>query len=354
MRVRVMLMTALVLAVLAGVGAVAFLVLGRSTPLETAVGFLPESVRRASYTDWTAVAEAVPGRDPDPSWTPREVDIWLEKAFDEELTTTSSLSTSTHPLGAAFGITPLDGEWEVYGQAEDGSVALLRLSDDVDLSALERALEEAGYATPAEGAGSSGVWVASVDQVARLGLTPVQENVAVVESERLLVMSDSPSFVESAVEVVSGDADSLDAVGGVSELASAVGSPTVAVLWAGDFACEDLAMSQADPADADEAAELVDEAGGVHALEGLVMAQRPSGSLEVGMYFASAEDASDDLQPRTDLASGPAPGQGGTFPERFEITSATAEDQLVTLTLSPVADQLLSDLGQGPVLFATC
>jgi hypothetical protein len=128
----------------------------------------------------------------------------------------------------------------------------------------------------------------------------------------------------------------------------------VAFLWASDFACEDLAMSQADPATAAEADELVSTVGGVHPVTGLVMAQQPSGNVRVAMTFESSDAASEDLQPRTDLASGEAIGQGGTFPERFEVVDATAEDEVVTLFLEPVDGPLLGDIGQGPVLFATC
>ena len=74
----------------------------------------------------------------------------------------------------------------------------------------------------------------------------------------------------------------------------------------------------------------------------------------VAMYFDSEEQASADLQPRTDLASGPAPGQGGTFPERFRVADSVADGHVVTMTLEPVKGPLLDDLGQGPVLFATC
>ena len=51
-----------------------------------------------------------------------------------DLAGTSALVTSFPGLQENFGVTPLDAEWEVYGQAEDGSVALLRLGDDVDLA----------------------------------------------------------------------------------------------------------------------------------------------------------------------------------------------------------------------------
>ena len=101
-------------------------------------------------------------------------------------------------------------------------------------------------------------------------------------------------------------------------------------------------------------------AGGVNPLSGLVMAlQPPAGSsssdLTVGMEFADSDQASENLQPRVDLASGPAPGQGGTFPGRFRITSAQASGSSVVLQLEPRhGEQLLSDLSEGPVLFATC
>ena len=58
---------------------------------------------------------------------------------------------------------------------------------------------------------------------------------------------------------------------------------------------------------------------------------------------------------RAVLASGPAPGQGGDFRDRFSLRSATAEDDLVTLDLAPVKGAyVFSDLSSGPVLFATC
>ena len=75
---------------------------------------------------------------------------------------------------------------------------------------------------------------------------------------------------------------------------------------------------------------------------------------KVGLVFASEDQASDDLQPRTDLASGPAPGQCGTFSERFSITESVAEGRVVRMTLDPAKGNLLGDIGQGPALFATC
>jgi hypothetical protein len=308
---------------------------------ETALGHLPETVMRASYTDWAAVTSALGSSD---------TEALLEAAFDEDLTAASAVASTFVNLEESFGIGPSDVEWEAYGQARDGAVGLLRLRDDVDLAALEQRFSDLGYTQ------EDGVLVGSPELVLQLDapLTPTQENLAVVESERILVMSDSAAYAASAVDAVTGDASSLTSVDGVSELASVAESASVAMLWADDFACEDLAMSKADSSEASDGAALVEEAGGVSPYSGLVIAQQPSSALTVGLHYDASDQASADLQARADLASGEAPGQGGTFGERLRVDSATADDELVTLTLDPVDGPVLADLTQGPLLFATC
>lgn len=328
----------------------------RTDALHEAIDRLPAATLRASFTDWDRVAEEVPGADVTASSSAADIDAWLEAAFDRDLTTVSALSDTFQGLAAAFDITPLDGEWEAYGQARDGSVDLLKLADEVSLDDLEARFADLGYEPPSSGKGKDGVWVGTPELVAGLDhpLRPTQENVAVVRSQRILVMSDSPDYVASTVQVVKGEEPSLGSVAAVPDLLDAAGDPTVAELWAGDFACADLSMSQADPADQTTGSDLVSAVGGVHPLTGLVMAQHPDLSLTVAMAFESSDQASADLQPRTDLASGPAPGQGGSFTDRFRVTSGTASGTVLTLELEPVDRPLLGDLGQGPLLFVTC
>ena len=317
-----------------------------SSPWEEAIDRLPGSVLKVAYTDWTAVAdEAESEGSPDER---------VASVFDTGLTVASALSQSADAMDENWGITPFDAEWEAYGQGRDGAVDVLKLGSDVSLDDLEERFEEMGYTAPSDGPGSDGVWTGTPELVAGLDVpfSTLQENVAVVRDERLLLMADDPAFLESAVEVASGDGSSL--ASSVSGLLSVTEAPAAAFLWAADFACEDLAMSQADTTDADRADELVSSVGGVNPLEGLVMAQEPSGDVRVAMAFSSSDAASEDLQPRTDLASGEAIGQGGTFPERFEVVDAVADGEVVTLSLEPVDGPLLGDIGQGPVLFATC
>ena len=342
--------------VLAVVAYVVVKLLVPDTGLQQAVRLLPPGTLRVSYTDWPEVVAEAKGSGITASSKDRAIEDFLGRAYDKDLTASSSLVDSFTALGRAYGVTPADAEWEVYGQSRDGSVAILKLKDGVSLDDLRSAIAGLGYQTPTGGASSDGTWVGTPEIVAAQSpiLTPQQQNLAVIGDERLFVMSDQPEYVDTAVSTITGSADDLSSVSGVSDLVDIAGTPVEAEMWTRDFACEDLAMSQADASDQDTAAALTAEAGGVHPLDGLVMAQQPSGSLTLGMAFADEDQASADLQPRTDLASGAAPGQGGSFAERFEVTDSTADGRSITMTLEPREDRVLSDIAQGPVLFATC
>lgn len=326
------------------------------TRVEEAVDRLPADVLHATYTDWAAVQDMLRASDLTSDSSPKELDDFLDEAFHEDLTTASALRDSFEGLAANYGVTPLDAVWEVYGEAEEGSVDVLQLSGDVDLDALEEQFASMGYEPPDDGAGTGGVWHGTAELVGGLDvpLTSLQEHVAVLPSERLLLMSDASEYLAAVIGVIDGERESLGSVDGIPILLEAAGEPTVSMFWFDDVACSELAMSQADPVDVAEAEALVDEVGGVNPLDGLVMARQPGSKLTVGMVFASEEQASADLQPRTDLASGAAPGLGGTFSERFRIADAAADGRLVTMTLDPVSGPVLGDLAQGPVLFATC
>jgi hypothetical protein len=85
------------------------------------------------------------------------------------------------------------------------------------------------------------------------------------------------------------------------------------------------------------------------------MAQQADRSMVVGMHFETSAQASSNLRSRVDLASGDAPGQGGSFADRFTVTSAEVDGRNVVLELEPrTEDAVLSDVSVGPVLFATC
>jgi hypothetical protein len=353
-RVVVLVVGVLAVAVLAGL--VAWRLLDRSSTYEEALDSLPRSTLRATYTDWQEVRRLARGTSLDAKSSAGQVQAFLDRAYDRDLTSGSGVDESTRAMARRFHFSPLDAQWEVLGQSRKGQVDVMRLEDGVDTDDIERALGRIGYDPPPGGVGKGGTWVGSPDLVARTDpdLTPIHQNFAVLPDQHLVLMSDSASYVSEAAEVAGGSGDSVLDVAGVESLAKTTEEPVTAVQWASTFACEDLAMGSADEGDQRTGERLVADAGKVSPLTGLVMAQQADRHIVVGMHFETSEQASENLQPRVDLASGDAPGQGGSFDERFKVTSGKADGENVVLRLTPREQQVLSDVSTGPVLFATC
>ena len=340
---------ALAVVVLVAGAVVAWRLLARPTDYERAVAWLPEDSLRITWTDWAAVRDDVGA--PDAGAGAGAVAGFVDRAYRADLSSGSAVVEATAVLDRRFGFSPLDVGWEAFGQARGGQVVVLELAEGADVAGIEGRLRRLGYDAPPDGPGTGGTWQGGADLVATIDptLTPVMQNMAVVEDQRLVVMSDAPGPVSSTVSVIAGDESGLDA-----SLTSVAGTPVQAWLWADDFACEDLTMSSADPEDQRLASRLVDEAGGVSPLSGLLMARQPDGSVTFGLRFENDDQASDNLQPRVDLAAGEAPGQGGTFGDRFRVTSGEADGTDVVIRAEPRDEFQLSDITSGPVLFATC
>ena len=155
-----------------------------------------------------------------------------------------------------------------------------------------------------------------------------------------------------AAAAVVGDGERVE---GLDDVVDASGEPTSAVVLTRAYACEQLAMAQADGPDQEQAAELVAAAGTVSPLTAYAMSAQPDGDVRVAMSFETEEQARANADSRAALAAGPAPGQGGDFADRFAVASATAEGRTVVLELAPVdGAYVVSDLSAGPVLFAIC
>lgn len=363
MRTRVVVgLVALALTLVVAAGAVLAWQAMSRTDYERAVTSMPASTLRATYTDWAEVRSLTGGSTLSAESSTGAVDRFLDRAYERDLISTSAVYGSTPAMAGEYGFSPLDASWEMYGQSREGAVVVLRLPSSADFAGIEENLRTLGYDAPADGAGSGQVWAGSADLVAQIdsSLTPVFQNVVVLEDEQAVLLSDSPDYVSVAADVVRGSADSLVSPdsSGAADLAEVAGEPVSAVLWASDFACEALSMASADEEDQTVAEGLVADAGEINPLTGLVMAHQSDRSLVVGMQFESSEQAEANLRPRAELASGEAVGQGGLFSDRFRIASARTTGPHVVLTLEPIEDgpesTLLSDLSQGPVLFATC
>ncbi|MGN6132051.1 MAG: hypothetical protein ACTHOK_17045 [Nocardioidaceae bacterium] len=358
MRRRVVVLVVVLLLVVAAGGLMAWRALGRPSTYEQALGTLPEPTLRVTFTDWAVARERAGGTALGAASSRAKVEAFVNRAYDRDLTSTSALTDSTYVLAQRYGVSPLDAQWEILGQSREGQVDVMRVDDSVDLAGVERSLRTLGYAPPSGGSGTGGTWVGSSNLVAGIDseLTPIEQNVVVLADKHLVLMSDSADYVTAAADVARGSASSVLDVPGVASLGSIAREPVNAVLWASTFACEDLSMGAADSEDQRVGDQLVAKAGGITPLSGLVMARQPSGDLVVGMHFETSEQASRNLQARVDLAAGPAPGQGGSFRDRFRVTSGerSGSDVVLTLAPKPGRDAVLSDISEGPMLFATC
>lgn len=345
------LVLALVLVLGLAVGALALL-RGEGSDLRRAVEMVPAKSLRVSFTDWAAVRKAAGLAA---TSDPEQIATLVQEAFDLDLSSASNLQAAAVAIQENFGFSPGQAEWEAYAQSRAGAAVVLKMPDDFDFDQLRENLASAGYQRPKS---DEGVWEGGIDVTAALdpNLPNDLQHITLLEDQDAIVTSDNLEYAGTAAKVARGEADSLGGLDSATSMVEAVGSPASAVLWSRDFACDDLSMASASEVDRERARELVEDAGEVSPLSGLLMAMSPGRSLTVVQAFASDEQARANLEPRASLAVGEAVGRGGSFSDDFELTSSRTEGELVLLRLEPVDDTtyVLSALSSGPVIFATC
>lgn len=325
------------------------------TALREAVDRAPQDTLRFSWTDWAGVRREL-GSDVDADSSPGAVEKFLSDGFDADLTSTSALVQSASALQERFGFSPASVDWELFSQGDTGAVVMVHLPSSYDFDALADRLDHLGYDAPTD---EKGVWRGGDDLLADLalgsgGLTPELGYVAIDADDGLVLTSDAADYLEQAMSDADGDSDGAG-VAGVDDVVDAAGEALSAAVYTGDYACEALAMSQADTTDQDQAAELVAAAGKINPLSGFAMAAEPGGDVRVAMSFENDDQARTNADSRAELAGGPAPGQGGDFSDRYDLGAVEAEGSVVTMDLKPLEGQfVLSDLSTGPLLFATC
>ena len=323
--------------------------LAPSTPLEDALAYAPDATSRASWTDWEGVRRELDA-DVDAESSAEDVDAFVSEAFSADLSAMSALGTSAGTMQGALGFSPATLRWELLAQSGDGAVEVLGLDEDTSFDDIAERLEDLGWDPPED---DEGVWVGGPDVVSAVGtLTPELQHFVLLADRHVVLASDQAPYLEQVLEVVDGDAE---AAGGLADLAAGLGEPVAAAVYDGAYACEHLAMAQADDDAQAEADQLVAAAGGVHPLTGFAMGALAGGDLRAVLQVEDSDDAPGDADARSQLAAGPAPGQGGDFTDRFTVADAGSQGREITLELRPQEGAyVLSDLTSGPVLFATC
>jgi hypothetical protein len=322
--------------------------------LGEALDAVPRATMRLGFTDWAEVRHQldVPDQEKPSAAT---IDKLTSKAYDTDLSAASSIDESTAALQKYFGFSPATADWEAYAQSDAGATMVVRMPDGFDFDQVTAHLDDVGFTKPDQ---DTGVWKGGVDLVASIdpSITPELQYVAVLADRHLIVTSDEASYAKKAAAVALGKDDSLGDLASARGLADKVHEPAAAMVWPRDFACSDLAMSQADEDSQSQADDLIRQAGGVTPLSGLVMALGADRTLTVAAGFESAAQAKDNLRPRARLAVGEAPGRGGSFSDDLTLVSSRTDGSAVMLELRPKQHTgfVLSALDNGPVLFTTC
>ena len=320
------------------------------TRLEQALALAPASTERFSWTDWAAVRDEL-GADLSEDSTAGEVNKVLAKGFDADLTSESSLVRSADVLQREYGVSPATADWELLAQGQKGSLLIVALPASYDLGALADRLDGLGYR---HSSGTDGVeaWNGGAALVAGLdGVSAQLAYLGIDAEDHLLVASDKADYVTAW----RGSTRGADTSDGVGQAAAAMGAAVSASVYTGDYACGALAMTHAGDDDRVRAEDLISQAGEVGPYEGFAIGLLTGGGMRVAMTFDTEAQARTNADSRAKLAAGPAPGQGGAFPDRFSVDKVVADGDVVRMDLDPVAGSFpLSDLADGPLLFATC
>jgi hypothetical protein len=324
------------------------------TDLSRALDVVPQETRRLAFTDWREVRAGLgvhAGKHPSSA----TVASLVSKAYDSDLSAVSSIDEAAVALQEHFGFSPATADWEAYAQSTRGAAMVLRMPDGFDFSSVTAHLADLGFTKPGS---STGVWRGGVDLVAAIDptITPELQYVVVLADKHLLVTSDDDTYAARTAAVALGKQKSLGDLDSARRVVAPLGEPAAAMVWTRDFACQDLAMSQADPDARTQGEDLVARAGKITPLDGLVMAMGRDRRISVSELFDDNDAAQENLRARARLAVGEAPGRGGSFSDDLRLTSSSTHGATVQLRWSPRARSgfLLSALDSGPVLFATC
>ncbi|MCW2814415.1 MAG: hypothetical protein JWN84_1870 [Nocardioides sp.] len=307
----------------------------------------PDDAQRVLWTDWSGIRAEV-GTDLTASSPVDEVQDMLDRGFDADLTATTALDSSASTMQESFAFSPATLEWELFTQSERAATLTMRLGGGVSTDDVADALRALGYDEPAD---AGGTWLSNTDLAISGQVTPELSYIALDAGRGLVFASDQPEAVLVAVDAAA-EATSEPVP---REVVSRLGTPLSAAAYDATYACSALAMANADADEQAEGEALVAAAGEVNPVTGFGIGAEDDGSVRVALGFETSDQARTNADTRATLAVGPAPGQGGDFADRFTVDQVTAEGEVVVLALDPVEGAfVLSDMSNGPVLFATC
>jgi len=320
----------------------------KSGRLASAVALAPKDSARLGWVDWAGVRKKLDA-DLSAASPTKDVERFLNDGFEADLTSPSALISSASVLQTDFGFSPATVDWELFAQSDEGAILMVGLGKSADIDRIEDLLVEVGYQKPSL---DDDVWIGGPDLLAGIGgLSQELAFITIDRDHRVLATSDESSTLETWRDEQRG----TDLEDGIADVTAAEEGSLSASIYGADYACVALSMTQADDADRTRATELISQAGDINPYGAYAIAGLRGGDVRVAMGFESEEQARINADTRSRLASGPAPGQGGAFPDLFKLGKVTADGKVVIMPLDPLpSTYVMSDMATGPILFATC
>ena len=124
------------------------------TDLQKALALAPKDAQRYSWTDWAAVRARLHAHV-DASSSVSAVEGFLSKAYDADLSSSSTISDYAGYTQPHLGFSPANIDWELLAQSTQGAVVVIGASH-VDFGRVRSDLERAGFKQTA-----GGVWDSS-------------------------------------------------------------------------------------------------------------------------------------------------------------------------------------------------
>jgi hypothetical protein len=110
--------------------------------LTAALDTLPDDTQTAGFTDWSRIRQRL---DLGSARTKAARAALNDDASLRDLTTRSVIGRSIEAMHSSFGWSAADLDWEVYGQAGDGSAMVAHLDRSVSLADVRAGLRKLGY-----------------------------------------------------------------------------------------------------------------------------------------------------------------------------------------------------------------
>ena len=111
--------------------------------LAQALDTVPQATLTANFTDWAQVRGVLDMPDV-ATGSAADREAFALAAYEQDLSTASSLAASIDGMAESYGWSVLNAEWEMFAQAREGAVSVVALAPDADVDDVTSGLERIG------------------------------------------------------------------------------------------------------------------------------------------------------------------------------------------------------------------